>query len=81
MIEPPDIREIASDPCGATSLLAPKLQAEGVRDGPVPPRLRLVAQPVLRWMESNVALAASPAANVKVDKQKGQERVDGTVPW
>ena len=35
--------------------------------------------PVLRWMAGNVALTADPAANVKVDKQRSHEKVDGIV--
>lgn len=92
-----NIREIAYDPWGATSL-APKLQEAGVEmvpfrqgfasmSGPtkeleklvVSRRLRHGGHPVLRWMASNVALATDPAANVKVDKQKSHERVDGIV--
>ena len=92
-----NIREIAYDPWGATSL-APKLQAEGVdmvpfrqgfasMSGPtkeleklvVSGRLRHGGHPVLRWMAGNVALTTDPAANVKVDKQRSHEKVDGIV--
>ena len=92
-----DIKEIAYDPWGATSL-APKLQAQGVEmvpfrqgfasmSGPtkeveklvVGKRLRHGGDPVLRWMASNVALSTDPAANIKIDKAKSHERVDGMV--
>ena len=42
-------------------------------------RLRHGGDPVLRWMAANVALATDPAANIKVDKQRSHERVDGIV--
>ena len=35
--------------------------------------------PVLRWMNSNVALKMDPAGNVKIDKSKSSEKVDGMV--
>lgn len=35
--------------------------------------------PVLRWMASNVAVRLDPAGNMKVDKEKSSERVDGIV--
>ena len=35
--------------------------------------------PVLRWMASNVVLAIDPAENIKPDKAKSAERIDGIV--
>ena len=35
--------------------------------------------PVLRWMVGNVAIRQDPAGNVKIDKAKSAERVDGIV--
>ena len=35
--------------------------------------------PVLRWMASNVAVRLDPAGNMKVDKERSAERVDGIV--
>ena len=35
--------------------------------------------PVLRWMASNVAVRLDPAGNMKIDKEKSQEKVDGIV--
>lgn len=35
--------------------------------------------PVLRWMLSNVAILKDPAENIKIDKAKSRERVDGVV--
>ena len=37
------------------------------------------ANPVLRWMASNVACRSDPAGNIKVDKEKSSEKVDGIV--
>ncbi len=35
--------------------------------------------PVLRWMASNVAIRTDPQGNMKIDKDKSTERVDGMV--
>ncbi len=35
--------------------------------------------PVLRWMASNVAVKQDPAGNLKPDKQRSVERIDGIV--
>lgn len=35
--------------------------------------------PVLTWMMSNVALRTDPAGNIKIDKAKSSEKVDGMV--
>jgi len=35
--------------------------------------------PVLRWMNSNVDLKKDPAGNIKIDKQKSVNKVDGMV--
>ena len=35
--------------------------------------------PVLRWMMSNVALRTDPAGNIKPDKAKSSEKIDGVV--
>lgn len=35
--------------------------------------------PVLRWMAANVVLAVDPAENIKPDKAKSAERIDGIV--
>jgi phage terminase large subunit-like protein len=35
--------------------------------------------PVLRWNNSNVALATDPAGNIKINKAKSSEKVDGMV--
>ena len=42
-------------------------------------RLRHGGHPVLRWMASNVAVKQDPAGNLKIDKAKSTERVDGMV--
>jgi phage terminase large subunit-like protein len=35
--------------------------------------------PVMRWMASNVAIRMDPAGNIKIDKSKSSEKVDGMV--
>jgi phage terminase large subunit-like protein len=35
--------------------------------------------PVLRWMVSNVAVKQDPAGNLKPDKSKSSDRIDGVV--
>lgn len=35
--------------------------------------------PVLRWMASNVSVKGDPAGNLKPDKEKSRERIDGIV--
>jgi phage terminase large subunit-like protein len=35
--------------------------------------------PVLRWMASNVSVTMDPAGNMKADKAKSTERIDGIV--
>jgi len=35
--------------------------------------------PVLRWMMSNIAIQKDPAGNIKIDKSKASEKVDGPV--
>jgi len=42
-------------------------------------KLRHAGNPVLRWMASNVAVKQDPAGNLKIDKAKSTERVDGMV--
>ena len=41
--------------------------------------LRHGGQPVLRWMAANAAVVRDPADNIKIDKSKSHERVDGIV--
>lgn len=41
--------------------------------------LRHGGNPVLRWMAANVVLAIDPAENIKPDKAKSAERIDGIV--
>ena len=35
--------------------------------------------PVLAWMASNVAIRQDPAGNIKPDKAKSRDRIDGIV--
>ena len=37
------------------------------------------SNPVMRWMISNVTLKHDPAGNIKVDKEKSGDKVDGVV--
>lgn len=37
------------------------------------------SNPVMRWMMGNVALKFDPAGNIKIDKDKSSEKVDGPV--
>jgi phage terminase large subunit-like protein len=39
--------------------------------------LRHGGHPVLRWNASNVAVRQDPAANLKPDKERSRERIDG----
>jgi len=38
-----------------------------------------LAHPVLRWMASNVVVRQDPAGNIKTDKSKAADRIDGIV--
>lgn len=42
-------------------------------------RLRHPGNPVLDWMASNVVVRKDPAGNIKPDKEKSRERIDGIV--
>src|SRR5690606_33992378 len=42
-------------------------------------RIRHGGNPVLRWMASNAAVSKDAAANIKLDKQRGSEEIDGIV--
>ena len=41
--------------------------------------LRHNRHPVLRWNMDNVFIRTDPAGNLKIDKQKSTEKVDGAV--
>ena len=36
-------------------------------------------QPVLRWMMDNIFIKRDPAGNIKPDKEKSTEKIDGAV--
>ena len=36
-------------------------------------------QPVLRWMMDNIFIKTDPAGNIKPDKEKSTEKIDGVV--
>ena len=38
-----------------------------------------LGNPVLRWQMQNVSLRTDPAENIKIDKAKSSEKVDGIV--
>jgi phage terminase large subunit-like protein len=42
-------------------------------------RLAHGKHPVLRWMADNMVVRTDPAGNVKPDKQKSREKIDGMV--
>lgn len=42
-------------------------------------RLRHGGHPVLRWMADNMVVSTDPAGNVKPNKQKSREKIDGIV--
>lgn len=42
-------------------------------------RLQHGGHPILRWMAGNVATTEDPAANIKPDKEKSTEKIDGIV--
>jgi phage terminase large subunit-like protein len=42
-------------------------------------RLRHGGNPVARWMAGNVSVRTDPAGNLKIDKEKSSEKVDGMV--
>ena len=42
-------------------------------------RLAHGGQPVLAWMMDNIYIKTDPAGNIKPDKEKSTERIDGAV--
>lgn len=42
-------------------------------------RIRHGGDPVLRWMANNVAITSDPAGNIKPDKKRSKEKIDGIV--
>lgn len=42
-------------------------------------QIRHNGQPVLRWMMDNVCVRVDPAGNIKMDKSKSTEKIDGAV--
>jgi phage terminase large subunit-like protein len=42
-------------------------------------QLRHTGCPVLRWCMANVAIAQDPAGNIKIDRAKAKDKVDGAV--
>ena len=42
-------------------------------------RIQHGGQPVLKWMSQNVVMRQDPAGNIKPDKEKSVEKIDGIV--
>ena len=42
-------------------------------------RIAHVGRPVLRWMMDNIYIRTDPAGNIKPDKEKSTEKIDGAV--
>ncbi len=61
---------------GFVSMSTPTKELERlVKDG----KLRHAGNPVTRWMMSNILLRTDPAGNIKIDKGKSGDKVDGPV--
>ena len=61
---------------GFASMAAPTKELDRLIVGGL---LRHAGNPILAWMASNVAVRQDPAGNIKIDKSKSTERVDGMV--
>ncbi len=61
---------------GFGSMAAPSKEFEALVLGG---KIRHRANPVLRWMASNVAIESDAAANIKPSKKRSKERIDGIV--
>jgi phage terminase large subunit-like protein len=67
--------------------MVPLRQGFGSMSGPTKEMEKLIVgrqiahngNPVLRWMMSNVSVKQDPAGNLKPDKSKSSERIDGVV--
>ena len=69
-------QRVVAFPQTLSAMTAPSRELERlIRDG----RLRAGGNPVLRWMASNVALQYGPNEQVKPDKVKSGEKIDGIV--
>jgi phage terminase large subunit-like protein len=42
-------------------------------------KLRHAGNPVMRWMADNIVVSQDPAGNVKPNKEKSREKIDGIV--
>lgn len=61
---------------GFASMTAPTKELEKLVVGR---QLQHGSNPILRWMASNVAVSQDPAGNLKPDKAKSTEKIDGIV--
>lgn len=61
---------------GFVSMAAPTAELERLVTAR---RINHMAHPVLRWMASHVVVSQNPAGDIKPDKAKSRERIDGIV--
>jgi phage terminase large subunit-like protein len=61
---------------GFGSMAAPTKELERLM---LDKKIRHGGHPIMRWMASNVAVKRDPADNMKIDKSKSTEKVDGMV--
>ena len=83
-----NIREIAFDRWGAVQMVQ-NLEGKGFKDMSPPTKelMKLVLEqkiahgghPVLRWNMDNIYIRTDPAGNIKADKEKSTEKIDGAV--
>jgi len=79
--------QISQDLAGAGFTMVPFGQGFASMSGPTKELIRLVmarklahgGHPVLRWMADNMVLRQDPAGNLKPDKQKSRQKIDGLV--
>ena len=82
-----NIREIAFDRWGAVQMVVPFGQGFKDMSPPTKELMKLVLEervahgghPVLRWMMDNIFIRTDPAGNIKPDKEKSTEKIDGAV--
>ena len=78
-----NIREIAFDRCGAVQMVQ---NLEGMGFTVVPfgqgfkeEKIAHGGHPVLRWNMDNIFVRTDPAGNIKADKEKSTEKIDGAI--
>ena len=81
-----NIREIAFDRWGAVQMVQ-NLENMGFTVVPTKELMKLVLEqkiahsghPVLRWNMDNIFIRTDPAGNIKADKEKSTEKIDGAI--